>query len=288
MEDQSQKLRTFFASLVAAQTRDRNPAVEQAFAHVKRETFAGPGPWSIMLPGRAYVKTPDDDPAFLYQDMPVALDPSRGLNIGMPSAHAAWLAALDVKEGETVLQVGAGTGYYTAILADLVGPNGRVHAYEIDAELAARARENLKDLPQVDVHPRSGIADNLPKSDAIYVCAGTTQPSWAWLDAMRPGARLLFPLQPESGVGGMLLLQRPENGLIWPAKFVSRAQFFCCEGQQDADAGRRLMEAFSSHWDRVRSFRINDSKDHTCWFAGDGWWLSTATADSERPGSIRI
>jgi protein-L-isoaspartate(D-aspartate) O-methyltransferase len=97
---------------------------------------------------------------------------------------------------------------------------------------------------------------------------------------LRLGARLLFPLQPERGVGGMLLLQRPDRGLSWPAKFVSRAHFICCEGQQDADAGRRLTEAFSSHWDRVRSFRIDDLKDDTCWFAGDGWWFSTATAAS--------
>lgn len=288
MEDQSQKLRAFFASLIVAQSKDPHPAIEQAFAHVKRETFAGPGPWSIMLPGKGYVKTPDSDPAFIYQDTLVALDPSRGLNIGMPSAHALWLAALDVKPGETVLQVGAGTGYYTAILAHLVGAKGRVHAYEIDAELAARASENLKDSSQVEVHPRSGITDNLPKSDAIYVCAGITQPSWAWLDAMRPGARLVFPLQPERGVGGMLLVQRPHSGLSWPAKFVSRAQFFCCEGQQDDQTGRRLTEAFSSHWDRVRSFRIGDSKDDTCWFAGGGWWLSTAISDADPDRSIRI
>jgi protein-L-isoaspartate(D-aspartate) O-methyltransferase len=288
MEDRSQKYRSFFASLVAGQSRERNPAIEQAFAHVKRETFAGPGPWSIMTVGSCYVKTPDDDPAFLYQDTLLALDPERGLNIGVPSAHALWLNAVDVKEGETVLQVGAGTGYYTAILAHLVGPGGRVYAYEIDAGLAARARDNLKDLPQVDVRPRSGIADDLPKADAIYVCAGITQPSWVWLDALRPGGRLLFPLQPEAGLGGMLLLKRPDHGLIWPAKFVSRARFICCDGQQDVDASRRLREAFSSHWDNVRSFRIDDAqiddlKDDTCWFAGDGWWLSTAAADSEPP-----
>jgi protein-L-isoaspartate(D-aspartate) O-methyltransferase len=281
MEDRSQKYRNFFASLVAGPSRERNPAIERAFASVKRETFAGPGPWSIMMAGSSYVKTPDDDPAFLYQDTLLALDPERGLNIGVPSAHALWLDAVDVKEGETVLQVGAGTGYYTAILAHLVGSGGHVHAYEIDADLAARAHENLKDLPQVDVRPRSGIADDLPKADVIYVCAGITQPSWTWLDALRPGARLLFPLQPEAGLGGMLFLQRPDHGLSWPAKFVSRARFICCEGQQDADASRRLTEAFSSHWDRVRSFRIDDAKDDTCWFAGDGWWLSTTPVDSD-------
>jgi protein-L-isoaspartate(D-aspartate) O-methyltransferase len=279
MEDRSQKLRAFFARLVTADPTIRDPTtIEQAFAFVKRELFAGPGPWSIYS-GRGYVETPDDDLAFIYQDTLVAIDANRGINIGEPSSHAQWLDAIYLTAGDSVIQVGAGTGYYTAILAHLVGPNGRVHAYEIDADLASRASENLKYLPAVEVHARSGIADNLPKSDAIYVCAGITQPSRAWLDAMRPGARLLFPLQPTIGLGGMLLLQRPYYGLSWPARFVSRCRFICCEGPQDVDADRHLMEAFSGPWDRVRSFRIDEPKDDTCWFAGNGWWLSTAAPD---------
>ena len=274
MEDRSGKLRAFYASLICAAAKNSDPRIEQAFATVKREPFAGPGPWSITSGAHDYVKTPNDDPAFLYQNTLVALDTERNLNIGSPGAHALWLDAIALKEGETVLQVGTGTGYYTAILAHLVGSGGRVYGYEIDADLAVRARENLKDLPQADVQARSGIADDLPKVDAIYVCAGITQPSWAWIDALRPGGRLLFPLQPESSLGGMLLIERPEYGPVWPAKFVSRAQFIGCVGQQDPEASRRLKEAFASHWDRVRSFRIDDTKDDTCWFAGDGWWLA--------------
>jgi protein-L-isoaspartate(D-aspartate) O-methyltransferase len=234
-----------------------------------------------MGSGISYVTTPDDDPVFIYQDVLVALDASRGLNIGMPSAHAVWLAAVDIKVGETVLQVGAGSGYYSAVIAELVGREGRVHAYEIDTSLAARATDNLKDWPQVDVLATSGIADNLPKVDAVYVCAGITQPSWAWIDALRPGGRLLFPLQPERGLGGMLLITRPEHGMSWPAKFVSRARFIPCEGQQDAEAGARLLEAFAGNWGQVKSFRIDEFPDDTCWFAGDGWWLSTAVLDAD-------
>jgi protein-L-isoaspartate(D-aspartate) O-methyltransferase len=273
MEDRSEKLRSFFARLVCAGLQDRR--IEQAFAAVKRETFAGPGPWSIAA-GKGYVATPDDDPVFLYQNTLVALDEKKRINIGQPSAHAFWLHALALERGEIVIQVGAGSGYYTAIIAHLIGEAGRVHAYEINVGLAARATENLSSLPRVDVRPRSGIADNLPNVDAIFVCAGLTQPSWTWLDALRPGGRLLFPLQPEQGSGGMLLIERPDRGLSWPARFVSRARFDGCVGHQDADAGRRLAEAFSGRWNEVRSFRIDDSQDDTCWFAGSGWWLSTA------------
>ncbi len=280
MKEQSEKYRAFFASLICAAARVRDSRIAQAFSTVAREPFAGPGPWSIFA-GQGYVQTPDDDPAFLYQDALVALDSTRGIHIGMPSAHAMWLDALALKEGEAVLQIGAGSGYYTAILAHLVGAGGLVHAYEIDADLAARAGDNLRDLPHVRLHARSGIADNLPKADAIYVCAGITQPSWAWLDALRPGGRLMFPLQPEGGLGGMLLLSRPDHGLNWPASFVSRAQFIGCVGRQDAGAGVGLAKAFSGPWKHVRSFRIGDSMDDTCWFAGDGWWLSTAAADAE-------
>jgi len=110
MEDRSQKSRSEFASLVAARTKGRNPAIERAFASVRREAFAGPGPWSIAkLDAAGYVRTPNDDPAHLYQDVVIALDPVRNLNIGLPSGHAIWLDAIDVKAGDHVVQVGAGT-----------------------------------------------------------------------------------------------------------------------------------------------------------------------------------
>jgi protein-L-isoaspartate(D-aspartate) O-methyltransferase len=243
-----------------------------------REPFVGPGPWSIAIPGVGDVKTPDADIAFIYQDTLVALDPSRGINIGQPSSHAGWLDALAPAEGESVIQVGAGTGYYTALLGHLVGSAGTVNAYEIEQDLAARARVNLKEFPQIEVHPRTGIADDLPKADAVYVNAGITQPSWAWLDALRPNGRLVFPLHAVGRIGGMLMITRPVHGASWPAKFLSPAAFISCTGPQDDDAGRRLNAAFASGGaNAVRTFRTDDDIDQTCWFRGDGWWLSTAS-----------
>lgn len=278
MEDRSSYLRQFFARYVTAQGRARDPRIENAFATVRREPFAGPGPWSINIPGVGYVKTPNDDLAFIYQDTLIALDAARGINIGQPSGHARWLDAMSLREGEAVLQVGVGTGYYTAILAHLVGDAGQVHAFEIDGPLAARAKENSSSLPQVSVQARSGIAEDLPEVDAVYVCAGVTQPSWTWLDALRPpNGRLVFPLHAVGALGGMLMIRRPEHGLVWPARFISPAAFIPCAGPQDDEAGARLSAAFAGGDAKtVRSFRIDSPRDDTCWFAGDGWWLSTA------------
>ncbi|RFB79586.1 protein-L-isoaspartate O-methyltransferase family protein [Methylovirgula sp. 4M-Z18] len=279
MHDRSANLRAFFASYVTKMGEARDPRIERAFASVPREPFAGKGPWWISVRGRGYLRTPDDDIAFLYQDALIALDPVRGINIGEPSSHAKWLDALELTEGETVLHVGAGAGYYTALLATLVGAKGKVYAYEIEPDLAARAQANLREFRQVEVHARSGIADDLPKADAVYVNAAITQPSRTWLDALRPRGRLLFPLHGPHNFGGMLRIERPLSGAIWPARFVSNAAFISCVGPQDPHAAERLTVAFvggGAH--KVRSFRTDRPIDETCWFKGDDWWLSTAEA----------
>jgi protein-L-isoaspartate(D-aspartate) O-methyltransferase len=274
--DRSEKYRSLYAKLICTAAKLDDPRIEEAFRSVKREPFAGPGPWWLTLGAHPYVQTPDDDPAFLYQDLLLALDHERGINIGQPSAHAYWLGACNIKEGERVVQIGVGSGYYTAILAHLVGAAGRVYGYEIDEVLAARARENLREVHQAEVRMQSGVASDLPQVDLIYVCAGAARPCRMWLDALRPRGRLLFPLAPKDVFGGMLLVTRPDQGSAWSAKFVSRAAFIGCLGLQDEEVGHRLKDAFSKNWDNVRSLRLDGSPDDSCWFAGDGWWLSTA------------
>jgi protein-L-isoaspartate(D-aspartate) O-methyltransferase len=205
------------------------------------------------------------------------------------------LVALDPQPGETAIHVGAGTGYYTAILArmtaaDIDGERGRVFAYEIEEDLARRAASNVEDLPNVTVRCQSGSQGSLPDSDLIYVSAGATAPQAAWLDALLPGGRLVFPLTSDEGPGAMLLITRPSDSRIghrFHARVVSSALFIDCEGARDTETGRKLNAAFRQRRVRdVRSLVRDDSPDETCWFAGDGWWLSTAPLAGAQTPSI--
>jgi protein-L-isoaspartate(D-aspartate) O-methyltransferase len=277
--------RLFFANLITATAGvpKQNQRLQSAFASTPRERFLGPGPWKIFV-GGSYIDTPTDDPAFLYQDVVVGIAPDRKINNGQPVLHALCLAALNVQEGETVLHIGAGTGYYTALLANLAGPFGTVIAYELEPDLAQSATRNLADFPNVTVHARSGSEASLPKCDAIYVSAGATSPLDVWLDALRPKSRLLFPLTPAEGPGGMpgvgamLLVTRSAQDR-YDARFVCQAAFIPCTGARDDETAAKLSLAFKrGDFRNVRSLRRHSPPDDTCWCFGPNWWLSTVQA----------
>jgi protein-L-isoaspartate(D-aspartate) O-methyltransferase len=275
--------RQFFADLITSSAgisrADRR--LTSAFASVPRENFLGPGPWKIFT-ASGPVETPSDDPVFLYQDVVVSIAPDRGINNGQPLLHAISIAALNPVHGETVLHIGAGTGYYTAILSKLVGPTGSVIAYEIEEDLAARAARNLAHYTNTTVQHRSATQGPLPDCDAIYISAGATAPLDIWLDALHPNGRLLFPLTPSDspggmpGAGAMLLLTRVSSD-DFHARFISPAMFIPCVGARDEATSADLATAFKrGDYRNVRSLHRTSTPDQTSWFAGNGWWLSTS------------
>lgn len=75
-----------------------------------------------------------------------------------------------------MVHIGTGTGYYTAILAHIVGPSGRVTGIEYEPELAARARTNFSTYPNVDIVEGDGALVSFETADVIYVNAGCTRP----------------------------------------------------------------------------------------------------------------
>jgi len=276
MRRDTQDFRNFYASLITANSgAPDTDRLRRAFASTPRENFLGKGPWKVFT-SAGYIETPSEDPAFLYQDILFVLQQKGSINNGQPSLHAACLAALNIQEGEEIVHIGAGTGYYTAILSKLTGPGGPVHAYEIEPALAERATRNLSDLPNVTVYSRSGSEGELPPCDVIYVNAGATAPLAGWLDALRPGGRLLFPLTGTQGGGCMLLVARTSSSDIFKAEFLRRVMFIGCAGARDEETAERLSEVFKLRDDleTVRSLRRNAPPDETCWFSGADWWLS--------------
>ncbi|HEX3470815.1 MAG TPA: protein-L-isoaspartate(D-aspartate) O-methyltransferase [Silvibacterium sp.] len=277
--DRMDAYRRFFAKLVTANAGvSADSELAAAFASTPREQFVGKAPWRVFT-STGYIDTPSDDPAFLYQDVVVSLGGKGPLNNGQPSLHALCIATLAPQKGETVVHVGAGTGYYTTLLAKLVGEAGKVIAYEIDAELAQRAAGNLCGFSQVTVNDRSGAEGPIPDCDILYVNAGATSPLAVWLDALRPNGRLLFPLTASDGAGAMLLLTRNERG-SFAARFLCQVQFVPCVGARDEATAAKLAAAFRrGGWHQVKELHRSNVPGESCWCSGSGWWLSTNSGE---------
>lgn len=81
--DRLEAHRTFFANLITAATGTPNTRLSAAFASIPRENFLGPGPWRVFV-GGGYITTPTADPAFLYQDVAVAISEEKKSITGSP------------------------------------------------------------------------------------------------------------------------------------------------------------------------------------------------------------
>jgi protein-L-isoaspartate(D-aspartate) O-methyltransferase len=276
--------RRFYARFIAAKAGISEPRIVDAFGSIRREQFVGKGPWSIQV-GDGYISTDTDDPTVLYQDILVGLDLQQEINNGQPSLHAKCIGAALPQANEVVLQVGAGTGYYTAVLAHLVGPAGRVYAYEIDEELALHAARNLVQFTTVTVHRESALEANLPSANVIYVCAGATHVPLMWLDALAIGGRLVLPLTTNEGPGCMLQVTR-QSASAYAARILCPAWFISCIGARCDESSRVLADALETRsTDKVRSLRRGGDADETAWCVGEGWWLSTAEPAGNSDGS---
>jgi protein-L-isoaspartate(D-aspartate) O-methyltransferase len=251
-----------------------SPAILSAFATVPRERFVGPGPWIIQSHGESWI-TEDADPRQVYRDALIVLDAAKHLNNGQPTLWAYHLALLDLRPGDCVLHLGCGTGYYTAILAELTGLSGKVTAIEIDSGLATRARAALAPWPQVTVIRGDGARGPFEPADVVVASAGATHPLAAWLASVKPQGKLLFPLTSTRGPGTMAHLVRA-SGEWFHAALVSTAFFVDFEGARDAGVSSELRRALKrDEGAGVRSLRCDiHERDETCWLHGEGWCFS--------------
>jgi len=273
-------IRRAYAKLIMAAFGVSNRRIEDALASVKREDFLGRGPWQILRWGRGYVPTPSRNPVYLYDDVVVGIIPERHLNNGQPSLHARLIASAAPKPGEHAVHVGAGVGYYTAILHRLVGRRGRVTAIEFDPKLAERLAANFTGAPNVTVVQGDGARIPFDTANIIYVNAGATKPAEQWLDRLADGGRLILPLTaaefPAGDVrqGAVFRIERQSG--VFLAQRISAVAIFPCEGIRDAASEAALAAAFQNGrvQEVTRLYRRDDVPGEDCWLRGQGWSLA--------------
>ncbi|ACI57920.1 protein-L-isoaspartate(D-aspartate) O-methyltransferase (plasmid) [Rhizobium leguminosarum bv. trifolii WSM2304] len=284
--DELAVVRRAYAHQVAATAGTTNPRIEAAFAVVPREKFLGAPPWQIANLGGGYRPLLSSDLVLVYQDALFAVQPDKGVNNGGPSLHARLLDELDVQIGDRIAHIGAGTGYYSAILAELVGAAGHVYAVEMDPDLAGHAQAALADRANVSVIAADGNQWPQQEVDAIYVNFAVGRPAAPWIERLRAGGRLVLPLgvprqgRPSSGGrhashGAALRIERGVSGFA--ARGISTAYFVCADGGLTIDGNE--IEALTAAFKRggiefIKSLLWKtDPRIGRCWYIGDQWAL---------------
>jgi protein-L-isoaspartate(D-aspartate) O-methyltransferase len=256
-----------------------NAEIVEAFAKVPREDYFGEGPWRLhsRLQVGALHTSASADPRLIYHDVLVSIDEQRGLNSGQPSLWAFVFDQLNIAPGQTILQVGAGVGYFTAILAELATPKGRVIAYEIDHELARRAASNVVHYAQVDVVSGDPTqATDLPNLDIVVAFAGMTHVPERWLSKLSDGGRMALPFTGEDQRGFMMHLERAADA--FPVKSLTPCGFYHCGGARRTDEESALTAALSATRGKMPvlgQYYLGRSEDgDAAWLATDAYWIS--------------
>ena len=175
--------------------RIRSPEVLQAMAAVPRERFV-----------------PPDHRARAYHDIPLPI--GEGQTISQPTMVAEMTAALWVSARDKILEVGSGSGYQAAVLAQLA-PQGMVVTVERLPELAARAEATLLSLDYRNVvvemaGPVPGCPERGPY-DAILVAAAAPAIPPSLLAQLRVGGRMALPVGPRAEQELVLVLKTGEG-----------------------------------------------------------------------------
>ena len=285
--------RRFYADEIRFVANLNSPALVEAFARVPREKFIGPGPWQV---GSAEVRAlaaagmgrstyvPVDDPRHLYHNVVVVIDASRDINNGQPSALALWINSLQLEPGLRVYHLGCGVGYYTAIIAEVVGPGGSIVATEIDSDLAARARENLWDYGNVQVHSVDGGEFDPGECDAMLINAGVTHPHPLWLDRLRDGGRLVLPitLATSETLGAGLMMRIVRRSDRFSAHGVTPVGIYSCKSVRDPELEPLVRSALMNQsLLKVQSLRLEPHEpEPTCLVHGKDVCFSSADVSS--------
>jgi len=241
--------------------------------------------------------TPGEPLASAYGDVYTSIvtkRSERGTSLSSVSAPwivAAMLAQLDVRPGESVLEIGSG-GYQAALLRELAGPDGSVTTVDIDPEVTARARACLDLAGYRDV--RTLLADGEHGApghgpfDKIIVAVQARDIPPAWTGQLAPHGRLVTPLLTR-GVSRSWELHREGGHLVsrsnGPAGFVPMQGAGKRRGWSVDEAGVRLWSDEPASVDRAALAGVLGTERAEAWsgvtlprgtlITGPDLWLAT-------------
>lgn len=180
----------------------KTPVVIRAFQNIDRADFV-----PAELKNRA------------YENVPLAI--GEGQTISQPLTVAFMLELLQPQAGHTIFDVGSGSGWQTALLAEIVGARGHVVALEIVPELCEHGKKNIEkyhfiERGTVEIHCQnaSGGWPELAPFDRIIAAASATEVPPAWKEQLKIGGRLVAPVGTS-----LIVLQRRENGTFREQEF---------------------------------------------------------------------
>ena len=153
--------------------------VLQAMMNVKRELFV-----------------PEKCKSMAYADMPLPIGHSQ--TISAPHMVAIMVQLLDLREGMKVLDIGTGSGYHAAVMAQLVGSTGYIYSVEIIPELVKMAGENLKvagieNVTVIQGDGSLGLPEYAPY-DRINVAASAPEVPKPLMDQLAKGGKMAVPV----------------------------------------------------------------------------------------------
>lgn len=160
--------------------------------------------------------------ASAYADHPLPI--GYGQTISQPYIVAAMTELLRVGPGDVVFELGTGSGYQAAILAELTK---EVYTVEIVKALGDQARERLKDLGYKNVTVKVGDGyfgwkEHAP-FDAIVVTAAATHIPPPLIEQLKPGGRMVIPVGPPFQIQTLLLVEKRRDGSITQRSLMSVA-----------------------------------------------------------------
>jgi protein-L-isoaspartate(D-aspartate) O-methyltransferase len=236
---------------------------DQLHEALVREIRAAGGAWREpvqqalrAVPRHLFVPEVPLEEAYAVGSAVVTKRDPRGIPLSSASAPgivALMLDQLDVRPGHRVLEIGSGTGYNAALLAELTGPGGQVVTIDIDPECTARTRAALARTGHTDVEIRTGdgalgTADDRV-FDRIIVTAGAWDIPPAWFGQLTVGGRLVVPLRWRRQCQSIAFVREPDrlrsDGLAL-AGFIPMAV-------PDGERRARIGESVAISWDEDQS-----------------------------------